>query len=108
MSVTLRKRKNEDGSTTLRLDIYHNGRRAVETLKHLRLSKPSNLLDHEQNKERHIELTPRGQVLGFLRAVIKKIKHHLVLLLMIELRQVQLRIQPLVRRYYLLPGHYLS
>lgn len=52
MSVILRKRKNADGSTTLRLDIYHNGQRTVETLKHLKLAKPSNLLDREQNKRR--------------------------------------------------------
>jgi integrase/recombinase XerD len=52
MSVTLRKRKNADGTTTLRLDIYHNGQRTVETLKHLKLAKPSNLLDREQNKKR--------------------------------------------------------
>ena len=50
MSVTLRKRKNSDGTTTLRLDIYHNGLRKVETLKHLQLSKPSNLIDREANK----------------------------------------------------------
>ncbi len=52
MSVVLRKRKNSDGTTTLRLDIYHNGQRTVETLKHLKLAKPSNLLDREQNKGR--------------------------------------------------------
>ena len=52
MSVVLRKRKNADGSTTLRLDIYKDGQRTVETLKHLKLSKPSNLLDRENNKER--------------------------------------------------------
>lgn len=52
MSVVLRKRKNLDGSITLRLDIYSNGQRTVETLKHLKLSKPSNLLDREQNKQR--------------------------------------------------------
>ncbi|MCX6314149.1 MAG: site-specific integrase [Sphingobacteriales bacterium] len=51
MSVILRKRKNADGSTSLRLDIFHNGRRTIETLKHLKLSKPSNLLDREENKE---------------------------------------------------------
>ena len=50
MSVTLRKRKNADGTTTLRLDIYHNGQRKVETLKHLQLAKPSNLADREANK----------------------------------------------------------
>jgi len=52
MSVILRKRKNADGSTTLRLDIYSNGQRTIETLKHLKLAKPSNLLDREQNKQR--------------------------------------------------------
>jgi len=52
MSVVLRKRKNADGTTTLRLDIYHNGQRKIETLKHLKLAKSSNLLDREQNKQR--------------------------------------------------------
>jgi hypothetical protein len=51
MSVVLRKRKNADGSTSLRLDIYHNGQRSIETLKHLKLVKPSNLMDRETNKE---------------------------------------------------------
>ena len=50
MSVKLRKRENADGTTTLRLDIYHNGQRKVETLKHLQLAKPSNLADREANK----------------------------------------------------------
>jgi hypothetical protein len=40
MSVILRKRKNADGTTTLRLDIYHDGKRSVETLKYLKLAKP--------------------------------------------------------------------
>lgn len=52
MSVTLRKRKNGDGTTSFRLDIYQNGQRTIETLKHLKLAKPSNLLDREQNKKR--------------------------------------------------------
>jgi len=52
MSIKLRKRKNADGSTSLRLDIYRDGKRTIETLKHLQLSKPSNLLDREQNKKR--------------------------------------------------------
>lgn len=52
MSVVLRKRKNADGSTTLRLDIYNNGQRTVETLKHLKLADPSNLPDREHNKKR--------------------------------------------------------
>ncbi|MFT3908067.1 MAG: tyrosine-type recombinase/integrase [Ferruginibacter sp.] len=50
MSVTLRKRKNADGTTSLRLDIYHNGKHRIETLKHLQLAKPSSLLDRENNK----------------------------------------------------------
>lgn len=51
MSVTLRKRKNADESTTLRLDIYHNGRRWVETLKHLKIVKAANVADRESNKQ---------------------------------------------------------
>lgn len=51
MSVTLRKRKNSDGTTSLRLDIYHNGRRSIETLKNLQLAKPSSLIDRENNKQ---------------------------------------------------------
>ncbi len=52
MSVVLRKRKNADGTTTLRLDIYRNGQRTIETLKHLKLAKPSNIIDREHNKKR--------------------------------------------------------
>ena len=52
MSVTLRKRKNADGTTSLRLDIYHNGIRIYERLDHLKLSKPSNLVDRENNKKK--------------------------------------------------------
>jgi integrase len=52
MSVKLRKRKNADGTTSLRLDIFRNGERKIETLKHLQLSKSSTLLDREQNKKR--------------------------------------------------------
>ena len=51
MSVILRKRKNTDGTTTLRLDIYKNGMRTIETLKELKLAKPSNLADRESNKK---------------------------------------------------------
>lgn len=39
MSVTLEKRKNADGTTSLRLIIYNNRQRKVETLKHLQLQK---------------------------------------------------------------------
>ncbi len=52
MSVKLRKRKNADGTTSLRLDIYKDGKRIIETLKHLQLEKPSNLAVKEYNKER--------------------------------------------------------
>ena len=51
MSVTLRKRKNADSSITLRLDIYHNGQRSIETLKELKLSKGSSPIDRENNKK---------------------------------------------------------
>jgi integrase len=52
MSVTLRKRKNSDGTTSLRLDIYNNGERTIETLKHLQLVKASTPLDREHNKQK--------------------------------------------------------
>lgn len=52
MSVKLRKRKNADGSVSLRLDIYHNGKRTIETLKDLQLVKGSNPDDREYNKAR--------------------------------------------------------
>ncbi len=52
MSVTLRKRKNSDGTISLRLDIYHNGKHRIETLKHLQLEKPSSVLERENNKVR--------------------------------------------------------
>jgi hypothetical protein len=51
MSVKLRKRENADGTTTLLLDIYHNGQRRYEFLKHLRLVKPANPADRAANKE---------------------------------------------------------
>lgn len=51
MSVILRKRKNANGTTTLMLVIYHDGKRSYERLNHLQLAKPSNLLDRESNKE---------------------------------------------------------
>jgi len=52
MSITLRKRKNNDGSTSLVLDIYHNGKRSYEFLKELKLLKPSSPTDREENKQR--------------------------------------------------------
>jgi len=48
--VVLRKRKNESGTVSLRLDINHNGKRWVETLNHLRLNKPVTPIDREHNK----------------------------------------------------------
>ena len=47
MSVTLRKRVNADGTTTLRLDVQHNGQRWYEALSNLKLAKPTTLLIRE-------------------------------------------------------------
>lgn len=58
MSVTLRKRKLKDGSTSLLLDIYENGTRRTEFLTHLRLPKISNALDRAEVKEK-LELANR-------------------------------------------------
>lgn len=52
MSVTLRKRVNSDGSTSLLLDIYHNGERKYEFLKELKLCKPANPGDRQSNKDK--------------------------------------------------------
>ena len=49
MSVTLRKRKNKDGTTTLLLDIYHQGKRRSEFLKELKLVKVSTPVDRQRN-----------------------------------------------------------
>lgn len=58
MSVTLRKRKNSDGTTTLLLDIYHNGERKYEFLKNLKLCKPANPTDRQHNKDK-VELAEK-------------------------------------------------
>jgi integrase len=50
MGVTIRKKKLKDGSFALRLDIYHNGVRKVESLKNLRLVVPKSPHDRQQNK----------------------------------------------------------
>jgi Site-specific recombinase XerD len=50
MSVKLRKKKNKSGSTSLYLDIYHNGRRDYEFLT-MRLAKPATSTDREANRE---------------------------------------------------------
>lgn len=52
MGVKLRKRKNSDGTTTLLLDIYHNGERKYEFLKHLKLDKPASPEIRKENRER--------------------------------------------------------
>lgn len=49
MSVILRKKKNKSGSTSLYLDIYHNGKRDYEFLPH-RLIKAVTSDDREANK----------------------------------------------------------
>lgn len=50
MGVHLRERKNQDGSTTLYMDIYHNGRRYYEFLDHLKLKLPKNPIEREENR----------------------------------------------------------
>lgn len=52
MSVKLRKRKNVNGSTSLVLDIYNDGERKYEFLKHLQLSNGTTIADREDNKKR--------------------------------------------------------
>lgn len=65
MSVILRKRKNANGTTTLMLDIYHDGKRVYERLAHLQLPKASNQLDRENNKE----LLQKAEAILLARAV---------------------------------------
>ncbi len=65
MSVTLRKRKNADGTTSLRLDIYRDGKHKIETLKHLQLAKTSNINDRENNKE----LLQQAEAIRLARAI---------------------------------------
>lgn len=51
MGVALRKKKNTDNTTSLYLDIYHNGRRKYEFLQQLKLvTKPSTAKDRTENK----------------------------------------------------------
>jgi integrase/recombinase XerD len=52
MTVTLRKRENKDSTTTLYLDIYHNGKRRFEFLKHCKQIKPTNPSDRVANKQK--------------------------------------------------------
>ena len=58
MSVNLRKRKNKDGSTSLMLDIYHNGERSYEFLKHLKLTRATGIIDRQRNRE-NLELAQK-------------------------------------------------
>jgi len=53
MSVKLRKRKNADSTTTLYLDIYNNGKRYYEFLKHLKLIKIATPKDRVDNKDNY-------------------------------------------------------
>lgn len=52
MSVKLRMKKNADNTTTMYLDIYHNGRRHYDFLKDIKLiTRPTSPLDRLNNKE---------------------------------------------------------
>jgi len=51
MSVTLRRKINQDKSTSLYLDIYHNKKRHKEYLKDCKLYKATNAPERKANKE---------------------------------------------------------
>ncbi len=51
MGVKLRKRKNKDGTQSLVLDIYKDGKRNFEFLKHIKLLKPLSQVERAKNKE---------------------------------------------------------
>ena len=51
MSVTLRKKVNQDKSTSLYLDIYQSGRRHKEFIKDCKLYKANNTEERKRNKE---------------------------------------------------------
>lgn len=61
MAVYLRKRKNSDESTSLYLDIYHNGKRKYEFLPNLKLVKATNPTDRQNNKS-NLELAKAIQI----------------------------------------------
>lgn len=65
MSVTLRKKQNADGTTSLYLDIYHNKKRYYEFLHNLKLDKASTPVARQRNKER----TESAQSIANKRAV---------------------------------------
>ncbi|MEP7266082.1 MAG: site-specific integrase, partial [Saprospiraceae bacterium] len=52
MGVQLRKRKNQDGSTSLYMDIYNNGRRYYDFLDHLKLLRANNPMESAANSEK--------------------------------------------------------
>lgn len=59
MAIKLRQKVNADNTTTLYLDIYHNGKRKYEFLQQIKLTtKPKNPIDREQNKA-HRELAKK-------------------------------------------------
>lgn len=51
MGVKLRRRKNKDGTESLLLDIYVQGKRYYEFLKHIKLLKPISQVERLKNKE---------------------------------------------------------
>jgi integrase/recombinase XerD len=51
MSVTLRKKINSDGSTSLYLDVYHNKKRHKEFIKDCKLYKTSNAEERKANRQ---------------------------------------------------------
>ncbi len=52
MPVYLRKRKNSDGSTSLLLDVWHNGKRTYEFLKECKLSNSKNPIAKQEDRKR--------------------------------------------------------
>ena len=52
MSVYLRKKVNASGTTSLYLDIYNDGKRYKEYLTHLKLLKPTNPIERNNNAEK--------------------------------------------------------
>ena len=51
MSITLRQRKNADGTTSFRLDIFYNGKRTIETLKNVKLTPGLTAAEKALNKQ---------------------------------------------------------
>ena len=52
MPVYLRKRKNSDGSTSLLLDVWHNGKRSYEFLKECKLSNSKNPIAKQEDRKK--------------------------------------------------------